>query len=210
MDKQFWLQKWQKNEIGFPESEANPLLVSNFRSLSLAPNSRLFVPLCGKSHDIGWLLSQGHRVVGAELSELAIRQLFAELGVEPTVTEIGQSKRFSATDIDIFVGDMFDLSPDMIGPVDAIYDRAALVALPGDVRPKYAAHLTRLTDSAPQLLVCFEYDQTLMNGPPFSVREEEVARLYSSQYTLSSLGKTPVPGGFKGKIEAASTVWLLR
>jgi thiopurine S-methyltransferase len=107
MEKQFWLQKWQNNEIGFHEPKANPLLVNNFKALALAPDSCLFVPLCGKSHDIGWLLSQGHRVVGAELSDLAIQQLFAALGVEPTITAVGKHQHFSAPDIDIFVGDIF-------------------------------------------------------------------------------------------------------
>ena len=97
----------------------------------------------------------------------------------------------------------------MIGPVEAMYDRAALVALPADMRPKYAAHMALLTERAPQLLVCFEYDQAVMNGPPFSIDEAEVTRLYGSQYTLSSLGKTPVPGGLKGITDATEIVRLL-
>ena len=87
MDKSFWLQKWEKNTIAFHRSEANPSLVNHFDKLALAKGSRIFVPLCGKTLDIGWLLSKGYRVVGAELADMAIEQLFTELGVVPAVAE---------------------------------------------------------------------------------------------------------------------------
>lgn len=76
MDPQFWMLKWQNNETGFHEPEANPNLTANIDQLSLAPGSRIFVPLCGKTLDIPWLLSKGYEVVAAELSHLAIIQLF--------------------------------------------------------------------------------------------------------------------------------------
>jgi thiopurine S-methyltransferase len=80
MDANFWHQRWGKNEISFHEGEANAMLVDKFQVLSLPKNSRVFVPLCGKTRDIAWLLSQGHRVVGVELSKVAIEQLFTDLG----------------------------------------------------------------------------------------------------------------------------------
>ena len=113
MDKRFWLQKWEKNNIAFHRSDANPSLVNHFDQLALAKGSRIFVPLCGKTLDIAWLLAQGYRVVGAELAEMAIDQLFVELGVEPTVLDLGDVKHYSATGIDIFVGNIFDVSSKM-------------------------------------------------------------------------------------------------
>src|SRR6266404_8946226 len=107
MDEQFWLQKWEANQIAFHQGEANPLLVAHFDALSLPKGSCVFLPLCGKTLDIHWLLSSGHRVCGAELSPLATRQLFAELGVTPEITAIGPLSRYSAPGIDIFVGDIF-------------------------------------------------------------------------------------------------------
>ena len=132
MDANFWLQKWTKNQIAFHRSEANPALVKYFDSLSLVKNSRIFLPLCGKTLDIAWLLAQGYRVAGAELVEMAIEQLFAELGVEPKIAAVGEVKHYSATNIDIFVGDIFEVSGKMLGSIDAVYDRAALVALPAE------------------------------------------------------------------------------
>ena len=209
MDTNFWQQRWEKNDIAFHTSEANPLLVKYFKELSLAKGSRIFLPLCGKTLDIAWLLSQGYRLAGAELSEIAIKQLFMELGVEPKISEIDNLYHYSAENIDIFVGDIFNLSSQMLGLVDAIYDRAALVALPAEMRDRYTAHLTKITDRAPQLLICFEYDQNLMEGPPFSVNNEEVEQHYKESYDLTLLASTNIPGGLKG-CAAKANVWLLR
>jgi thiopurine S-methyltransferase len=210
MDPSFWHQRWAKNEIAFHEPKANPLLVTHFKVLSLAKGRRVFVPLCGKTLDIAWLLSQGYRVAGAELSETAITQLFAELGVGPQVSTVGALKRYSGPDIDIFVGNIFDLSASILGRVDAVYDRAALVALPEHMRLRYTEHLTHITDRAPQLLISYVYDQRVMDGPPFSVANEEVAQHYGRRYDVRLITSTNVPGGLKGKCAATENVWLLR
>ena len=210
MDPSFWHQRWEKHEIAFHESEANPLLVKHFNELSLAKGSRVFVPLCGKTLDIFWLLSNGYRVAGAELSQIAIEQLFMELGLQPEISTVGEVEQWSAKNLDLFVGDLFALSRKMLGPVDAIYDRAALVAFPEDMRNRYTAHLTGITHTAPQLLVCYDYNQSLMQGPPFSIRNEEVHRHYADNYEVTLMASTDVSGGLKGKCAAKENVWQLR
>jgi thiopurine S-methyltransferase len=210
METSFWRQKWEKNEIAFHQSEANSLLVKYFTELSLEKGGRVFVPFCGKTLDIPWLLSNGYRLAGVELSEIAVRQLFTELGVEPKILGVGAVDRYSAENIEIFVGDIFDLSSETLGSIDAIYDRAALVALPEKMRHRYTAHLTEITDKAPQLLITFEYDQSAMEGPPFSVSNEEVNELYGASYDLTLIASTDVPGGLKGRCPAKENAWLLR
>lgn len=210
MDVSFWKQKWEKNEIAFHKNETNPLLVKYFPALSLTEGSRVFVPLCGKTLDIAWLLANGFRVVGVELIEAAIRQLFTELGVEPKISGTGEVKHYSAKHIDIFVGDIFTISSKMLGLVDAIYDRAALVALPKEMRQRYTAHLMEMTNKAPQLLITFEYDQSVMEGPPFSISNEEVNQHYRGGYDLTLIASTDVPGGLRGKCAAMENVWLLQ
>ena len=210
MEANFWLQRWTENQIGFHNSEANPHLVKHFKELSLAEGSRLFLPLCGKTLDIAWLLSKGYHVAGAELSEIAIEQLFTELGVEPEISEMGEMRQYSAENIDIFVGDIFNLSSDMLGPVDAIYDRGALVALPEEMRERYTIHLMSITDKAPQLLLCFVYDQTMADGPPFSVGKAKVNHYYSNRYDLTLIETKDVIGGLKGKTPAEEHIWLLK
>jgi thiopurine S-methyltransferase len=209
VDASFWREKWERNEIAFHEPKANPLLLAHFDSLPLPPASRIFVPLCGKTLDIHWLLSRGHRVAGAELSQIAVQQLFSDLGVTPSMTTIGKLTRYSAPGIDIFQGDIFDLSREDLGTVDAVYDRAALVALPETLRTRYASHLAQIVERAMQLVICFTYDQRLLSGPPFSVNGAEVTRLYQGYYGFKLLGSAEVVGGLKGKCPALEYVWLL-
>lgn len=210
MEHEFWHNKWEKNDIAFHSNQANPLLVSHFSALSLEKNQRIFLPLCGKTRDIAWLLNQGYGVVGAELSKLAIEQLFAELGVTPSISSIGNLELYQSTHLDIFVGDIFELTHDVLGGVDAIYDRAALVALPLSLRTRYTSHLISLTNAAPQLLICYDYDQTALDGPPFSISDEEVQQHYTIIYDILCLSSSDLEGGLKGVCAAKENVWLLK
>ncbi len=210
MEASFWHQKWQEGDIGFHQSEANPFLIKHFEKLNLTKGGRVFLPLCGKTRDLAWLLNCGHRVVGAELSELAISELFKDLEVEQKISRVGKLTHYSAKDIDIFVGDIFDVSAEVLGPVDAVYDRAALVAMPENMRHQYTSHLMEITHAAPQLLICYEYNQQLMDGPPFSVSEAEIQHRYASAYQVNSAESKEVAGGLKGKVASIETAWLLQ
>lgn len=209
MEASFWHNRWQTNQTGWHERAVNPLLITHFSSLHVPPDGRVFVPLCGKSLDLGWLLSRGYAVAGAELSELAVSQLFAELGMEARIADAGKHKLFRGEKIDIFVGDIFDLTYETLGPVDAVYDRAALVAFPEAMRATYSAHLKAITAFAPQLVIGYEYDQTVVAGPPFSVTPDELRRHYSDSYILTLLARMEVPGGLKGKCPAAEHIWRM-
>jgi len=209
MEAAFWHERWARNEIAWHEKAVNPLLHRHFHRLALAAGARVFVPLCGKTRDIHLLLECGYRVAGVELSELAVEQLFADLGLTPTISQQGALRRYRVDTIDVFVGDLFDLTPALLGPVAATYDRAALVALPPAMRERYTAHLKSLTAQAPQLLICFDYDQSRMAGPPHAVPAAEVFRHYGHDYTLTLLDVLPVAGGLKGQCEATEHVWWL-
>lgn len=210
MEASFWHQKWQRGEIAFHQNQANALLVAHFEKLNLRYGSRIFLPLCGKTLDIAWLLARGYQVVGAELSEIAIDELFQSLNLKPQVAQNGTLLHYSAKDIDLYVGDIFDLSASVINQVDAIYDRAALVALPAEIRKQYASHLTNITHVAPQLVITYEYNQALIDGPPFSVCEEELKRCYGTAYAMTALETRDVEGGMKGKAASTETAWLLQ
>lgn len=209
MEAQFWNSRWTNNQLGWHYNEANPLLVDNFKRLDLPKNSRVFVPLCGKTVDIHWLLANGYKVVGAELNKSAIEQLFSELSLTPTITHLSKLDHYSAENIDIYVGDIFEISSDILGSVDAIYDRAALVALPDPMRTLYTKHLVKITKTAPQLLIKFTYDQSIMPGPPFSIEDAKLSEYYGDDYALQKLNSINVEGGLKGKCEAAESVWAL-
>lgn len=210
MEAEFWHGKWEREEIAFHLAQANPLLTQHFASLQLAPGARVFLPLCGKTLDIHWLRQGGYRLAGIDLSEIAIRALFEELQLQPVVTQHADLLRFSADGIDMFVGDFFSLDAALLETVDAVYDRAALVALPPAMRAAYSQHLQVLSQYAAQLLITYEYEQALADGPPFAVLTSEVQQHYAQRYQLSHLTRVAVAGGIKGKAPATESVWLLQ
>jgi thiopurine S-methyltransferase len=147
--------------------------------------------------------------VGVELSHIAIEQLFSELGATPDITQVDNFKRYRAPNIDIFVGDIFNLTEGLVASPDAVYDRAALVALPLAMRRQYTSHVKAITRCAKQLLICFEYDQNQLAGPPFSIDEDEVKMHYAKDYNFRLLESREVQGKLKGQCPAAENVWLL-
>lgn len=209
MKHEFWHEKWAKNEIAFHQEKPHPWLERYLVKMDLRPGHRIFVPLCGKTLDIHWLLAQGFRVVGAELNESAVEQLFAELKLDPEIRDIDGFRHYSAENTDIFVGDIFALSQKRVGRVDAVYDRAALVALPEDMRPDYARQILALSKSAPQFLICFTYDQSKLDGPPFSISNDELRELYGATFRLRLAARDEVKGGLKGQCPAEEKLWLL-
>lgn len=209
MEHDFWHDKWENNEIGFHEEGGNPLLKKYIDILAASPSPRILVPLCGKTHDIGVLLASGCEVIGVELSDVAVRQLFDERGVVPDIEKSGTFTRFTHENLTVLVGDVFDLDKSQLGRVTGIYDRAALVALPDELRQRYADTLCRLVGEATQLIITFDYHQPDMAGPPFSVTQEMVEALYSHHYMVSPLLRHPVEGGLKGLVAADCLVFSL-
>lgn len=208
MEPEFWHGRWQRSEIGFHEDKPNDLLVRYASRLKLRPGARVFVPLCGKSVDLIWLLDQGFRVVGVELSPIAVTGFFAALEMTPEVSPAGSLTRHAVPGLEIFQGDIFDLTAGILGDVDAVYDRAALVALPDSMRRKYAGHLVTITGGAPQLIVSFDYEPDSMTGPPFSVDAAQVHVLYGSSYAITPMERVPVPD-IKSSRGTHESVYLL-
>ncbi len=185
MDPSFWLERWQKNEIGFHAPKVQPALAKHWGTLNAAKGATVFVPLAGKSLDMAWLAGQGHRVVGAELSELAVDQFFSENGLTPAVRDVRDFKVKSADGIEIWCGDFFALHRDDLPKLDAAYDRAALVAMPRDMQPRYAAKMAELMPAgSPMLLVGLDYDPKEMQGPPFNIPQARVRELYEAAFEV--------------------------
>ncbi|MQX52013.1 thiopurine S-methyltransferase [Alcanivorax sediminis] len=185
MDAEFWQEKWHKGEIGFHLEQVHPLLKRFLPDLNLAAGQRVLVPLCGKSLDLGYLLDQGLQVVGVELSDRAVDALFEQRGVAPECSDWAGGKRYQHGPLTVFQGDFFALDADSLGRIDAIYDRAALIALPEAMRNRYAAQLVSLSNAAPQLLITLSYDQQRMDGPPFSVDLALITALYQDHYNIA-------------------------
>lgn len=179
MDPSFWRERWQQGQIGFHNAQVNPELVRwEARFLGSAPH-RVLVPLCGKTLDLAWLADRGHDVVGVELSEIAAGAVFEESGRSVAVRDAEGLRVFASPRLTVIQGDLFDVRPAHVGRIDRIWDRAALVALPPERRSHYVTHLRGLAGpDTVVLLNALEYDQALMEGPPFSVPEAEVRAHY--------------------------------
>jgi thiopurine S-methyltransferase len=203
MQADFWHERWQKNEISFHQASVHPGLRTHFSALDIRTGSEVLVPLCGKSLDMRWLAEAGYRVLGVELSELAIRAFFAEAGLAPKESHDGRFATFEHAPYRLLCGDFFALTATDLTRVRGVYDRAALVALPPEMRRRYAHALTqRLPPAAAMLLVTFDYPQEKMPGPPHAVPLEEVRSLYGDAFTLEVLhdtGRSEPPPPFRAR-----------
>ena len=178
MEANFWQGRWSEGRIGFHEGKANAHLVKHLAVLGAG--RRVLVPLCGKAEDLAFLAAQGHQVVGVELVEPAVRAFFEEHGAKPEVAREGPFTRYTAQNITLLAGDFFATTRELLGPVDALYDRAALIALPEPMRGQYVKHLRKLMPpGAPGLVITVEYPQDEMEAPPFSVIEAELRSHYA-------------------------------
>jgi thiopurine S-methyltransferase len=193
MDSDFWHQRWREGRTGFHQAAPTPLLLRHWPALALATGSRVFVPLAGKSLDLLWLAGQGHRVLGVELSPLAVRQFFDEQGLTPQVHASRLGLHHVAGEIELICGDVFDLDAAALADCAAVYDRAALIALPPDLRRRYVRELyARLPAGCRGLLVTLEYPPHEKQGPPFPVPEAEVRELYGRDWTVTLLERADV------------------
>lgn len=188
MTPEFWLQRWQKREIGFHMPAVQPALRAHWPRLNVPKGATVFVPLCGKTVDMAWLADEGYRVVGAELSELAVDEFFTERGVTPDVQTIGDFIVKSSGGIELWCGDFFALDASRMPVLDALYDRAAMVAMPPELQPRYAAKLAELIPGArPGLLIGLDYNANEMAGPPFSIPQARVHELLSPAFDVAVL-----------------------
>lgn len=193
MKPEFWVQRWQANQIGFHQHQINPYLVHYWSRLSLPAGSEVFVPLAGKSLDMCWLRDQGHRVLGVELSPIAVNDFFKNAELAPQRERSGPFERCTGGDIELLCGDFFALDAARMAGVAAVFDRASLIAMPPQMRPDYAAHLIAiLPDACPILLVTMEYPEGQMQGPPFPVGEDEVRQLFSDRFHIERLAQQDV------------------
>jgi len=214
MDGAFWSERWSEGRIGFHEGRPNAFLERHVARLG--EQRRVVVPLCGKAEDLAFLAARGHAVVGVELVEAAVRAFFDEHQLTPTVMRRGDHIQYAseppgeqvplgyaseqvpgcaAGAITIFAGDWFTTTPELLGPIDALYDRAALIALPPELRRGYVAHLRSLVSAgSPGLVIALEYPQEQLDGPPFAVLESELRAHYTGlSVELLDEGAADVP-----------------
>jgi thiopurine S-methyltransferase len=216
MDPEFWHRRWRDNEIGFHQGQPAPLLQKHWPSVAAPAGCQVFVPLAGKSVDMLWLASQGHRVLGVDLSPLAVERFFAEHALEPEIVESHYSTHYRADSIELICGDVFALDGSALADCAAVYDRAALIALPLNLRRRYIDDLyARLPTGCRGLLITLEYPAHEKEGPPFTVTEAEVRERYTPRWEIDLLERRDIlsmePGFIDQGVTALDTcVYRLR
>jgi thiopurine S-methyltransferase len=188
VDNQHWLDRWQDNRIGFHEAAVNHHLQSHLPGFALEPGSCVFLPLCGKAHDIAWIARQGYEVIGIELSALAIEAFFDEHELEYQRFDSDRFGVYEAQHITLLQGDFFDLRNDDLGACQFVYDRASLIAMSPSHRPRYYEHMLSIIPVVSNmLLITMEYDQSEMEGPPFAVPSKEIYNYYEKAFSINLL-----------------------
>ena len=219
MDSKFWQQRWQDGRIGFHKSNVNPQLTEYFSELAVPISGQVLVPLCGKSVDMVWLANEGYDVVGVELVETAVQAFFVEQKVIPTITEFKSAtdnailKRYqgqlAGQTITLWAADIFAISAIDIGEINAVYDRAALIALPATMRTDYSAQIVKLSNHVPQLLITLNYDQSKKDGPPFSISQQQLQQYYDTDYKIIELENQSSTLNTASELAVTEQVWLL-
>ena len=205
MQPDFWHQRWQDNRIGFHQPAPTPLLLKHWPALGVAPGARVFVPLCGKSLDLAWFAAQGYRVLGVELSQLAVEQFFSEHGLVPDTETSRYGVHHRAGGIELLCGDVFALDAEVLRDCAAVFDRAALIALPPELRRRYVDEVyAKLPAGCRGLAITLEYPQAERDGPPFAVPEAEVDALYGRDWEVELLERRPIPPEHPGFVFGVS------
>lgn len=190
MQPEFWLNRWRNAQIGFHQAAVDKHLKAYWPSFNLAADSRVFVPLCGKSLDLLWLREQGHSVVGVELSPIAVEGFFMEHGIPARRRALADFDVYEAEGLTLYRGDFFKLTSALLDGISAVFDRAALISWTPDLRSSYVEQLASLTERGAQmLLIAVEYPEAQMSGPPFPLTRQAIDQLYSQRYSIEQLGR---------------------
>jgi thiopurine S-methyltransferase len=213
--KDYWLKKWQLNDIAFHESHINPDLINYLPSLNLNAGDGVLVPLCGKTKDMLWLAEQGLNVVGVELSNIACNDFFAELNVIPNITEQENFTKYEYNNITLFCGDLFSLSSHDFPTIQAVYDCKALIALSSDMRKKYLHHLVSCLGTQIKFLLLTIETTCIITPPPYLVDSNEVNLLYGFYFNSVARVKCEtvfdIPENFrkKGYTDMTESVYII-
>ena len=183
-----WISRWESNRIGWHTDKVNSQLIEYLNELKLSYQEAIFVPLCGKSLDMNYLIQKNFKVIGVEMSELAIQQFFEENNLSYTISKEEEFEVYEGDRIIIYCGDFFDLQSNHLDNVKAVYDRASLIALDDELRQKYVKHLNDIINLDVRiLLLTLNYPQHQRSGPPFAVSKLEVNQLFKGSFDFQEL-----------------------
>ena len=187
--------RWHKNEVhpSLQQYLGEKILDDDFPT----GGARILVPLCGKSVDMNYLAAQRKvaEVVGVDGIRQAMEDFAAEhpdLEVQSTgETTTSGFERWKGHSITLLTGDFFDLDVETAGGTfEAVWDHGALVAVQPDLRKAYIDKLGELVCRPGGRILLSTYvrpNGDTTTGPPFSIDEGEVRRLFEGQPWVESV-----------------------
>lgn len=188
MELSYWQARWHNDKTGWHMQQVYPHLKTYWQRLQLEEGDTVLVPLCGKSLDLKWLAEQKYNVIGIEVSEKAVHHFFQEHQMPFQKSYTASVTVYRSENLTIWAGNFFKLKPANFPEIDAIYDKAALIALPKKQRKQYAGRILAFCNPETQMLLnTFEYEQSEMNGPPFAVLRKELEQLYGHRFAINLL-----------------------
>jgi thiopurine S-methyltransferase len=187
-----WLTSWESGHIPFHLKTVNSMLEKYWPKLAISPSSNIFVPLCGKSLDLLWLANQGYKVIGVELSEIACKSFFIENELAYKTKTQDEFICYYNDQIEIYCGDFFALTPEMLPSIHAVYDRAALVALPKKLRQPYADHLIKLTATQSKILLIALDSKDEVVAPPYPLTHQQIKTLFEKKFLVEEWLHYPI------------------
>lgn len=191
--KEFWSSRWKTGDTPW-QTQGIHRLLDQHQELVLAgkQNARVFIPLCGKAHELLWFYGRAHNVIGVEYIERSASEFFTDNGLpcEETTCHELKCKVFRTLDhrLQIFVCSIFEFNRDCAGTMDIVWDRGALVAVNDDERPRYASVIKSLLSPGFSYGLCtVVYDDPSFKGFPRSVPDDEVVKLFGDFMTLTKV-----------------------
>ncbi|GFN97348.1 thiopurine s-methyltransferase [Plakobranchus ocellatus] len=202
-----WKRMWEFDEIDFHNEQVHQTLIEYLDRLGpCGKPANIFVPLCGKSLDVKWLADQGVQTVGLDGVHKALEQFYTEHGLDWEETNVpalgGAGKLLSSKDgrLKLYCGDITDFTVEVGGCFDAVWDRAAVVALNREDVERYVQIMKGLVRPGGCILLeSEEFEASDFDGitdvllklpPPHAMFEDEIRRLYEPEFTVKPLSRS--------------------
>jgi len=165
-DPAFWDERFSREHTPW-DAAGVPAAFRQFCEAQPAPLSTL-IPGCGNAYEAGWLADRGWPVIAIDFAPSAVASAKTVLGPHANVVELV---------------DFFRFSP--LRPVQWIYERAFLCAMPRRLWPAYAAQVAKLLPPGGLLAGFFavvEGREAVLKGPPFETTQPELDGLLSPAF----------------------------
>ncbi|CAL8110762.1 unnamed protein product [Orchesella dallaii] len=192
---EYWENRYKKRNFEWHIEEVHPQLLKYLSKLTQLETEetvegskakKFFVPLCGKTKDIPFLLKLGFEVFAVEAIDSVVQELINENNLELTFDEKRSIYHDKDEQLKIYCGDLFKCPIEEYGPFDCIWDRASFIALDYSFRPSYIDMMKRSVGYGSEngvhnfryLLQSVTYDKSNFAGPPRCVDAADIKEFF--------------------------------